>query len=385
MPIDTTKTGAAIAAYRQRMNLSQQGLAGLMNVTHQAVSKWEKGMALPDTETLLALAKLFGTSMEDLLMGVLPKESIPAYEEATMQQESENTEPAEPLQTEALKDLDFSSVINMMPFVSTKVADRLFRAYSENCRPDAGKLVSLAPFVSTQALNDYLLSHPLSDYDPHILCGLAPFLPTGTVDALIMGLDKPIPPHAVQILIPFASAKVVDQMVIDKLGIQWDEGEAVSETENNFSAQQMQDRIHQKIRQKLDALDVNKIQQLINQKLDTLNQKENSYPHSADPASAYQENSEAASAAKRVSPRMRLICKADETDDSELIDVFCEIAGELDHIEQSALVKTLLTHQMYNKLADIIDELDEDVQHTLLDKAFEINDPELLHLISEHL
>ena len=74
MPIDTTKTGAAIAAYRQRMNLSQQGLAGLMNVTHQAVSKWEKGLALPDTETLLALSKLFGTTMEDLLTGVLPKQ-----------------------------------------------------------------------------------------------------------------------------------------------------------------------------------------------------------------------------------------------------------------------------------------------------------------------
>ena len=45
MPIDTTKTGAAIAAYRQRLNMSQQGLAGLMNVTHQAVSKWETGVS----------------------------------------------------------------------------------------------------------------------------------------------------------------------------------------------------------------------------------------------------------------------------------------------------------------------------------------------------
>ena len=69
MPIDTLKTGAAIAACRQQKNLSQQGLAGLMNVTHQAVSKWEKGQALPDTETLLALSKLFGVSMEALLTG----------------------------------------------------------------------------------------------------------------------------------------------------------------------------------------------------------------------------------------------------------------------------------------------------------------------------
>ena len=69
MAIDYQKTGRAISAYRQELKLSQQGLAELMNVTHQAVSKWENGAALPDTPTLLALSKLFGVSMEDLLMG----------------------------------------------------------------------------------------------------------------------------------------------------------------------------------------------------------------------------------------------------------------------------------------------------------------------------
>ena len=70
MPINTEKTGAAIAAHRQRMHMSQQALAGLMNVTHQAVSKWENGTSDPSTSNLLALAKLYEISVEELLKEV---------------------------------------------------------------------------------------------------------------------------------------------------------------------------------------------------------------------------------------------------------------------------------------------------------------------------
>ena len=63
----------------------------------------------------------------------------------------------------------------------------------------------------------------------------------------------------------------------------------------------------------------------------------------------------------------------------------CEAAGELDPDAQIILVQLLVKGGLYNELAEVIDELDEDAQHTLLDKAFEINDPELLHIISEHL
>ena len=404
MPIDTTKTGAAIAACRQRMKLSQQGLASLMNVTHQAVSKWEKGLALPDTETLLALAKLFGTTMEDLLMGKLP-----ATEEPVKPEESRET--SAPAPTEAVSDLppedaeklDFSAVMNMLPYVSTRVADRLFRSCTQSSQLDAGQLIALAPFVSTQALNDHLLARPLADYSPEILCSLAPFLPTVTVDALILGLDEPIPPHMIHTLMPFASSKVVDQMVLGKFGIPWEEDNSNPEgqSERSFSSQQLQDRIHQKIRRKLDAIDMNKIQQKIDRALNTA-----SHPNSADAKrTAHQP--------KRESPRMRLIQKAiengqydlvedcfdeldedahrlllnelKETGDAQLMALFCENAAELDANTQLDLIHLLLEGRMFSELAEIIDELDEDVQHQLLDRAFEINDPELLHIISEHL
>jgi len=220
MPINTQMTGAAIAVHRQRMNLSQQNLAGLMNVTHQAVSKWEKGLALPDTETLLALAKLFGTSMEDLLLGKLPKEPALSTEENAS---SELPLAQEPVSAAGFGDLDFTSVMNMLPFVSTKAADQLFRTYAEDSKPDAGKLLSMAPFVSGHVLADYISAHPLKDSSPEVAASLAPFLSAKAVDDIILGMEGPVPPHVMHMLMPFASPKAVDQMVMGALGIHEEE------------------------------------------------------------------------------------------------------------------------------------------------------------------
>ena len=205
MPIDTFKTGAAIAAHRQLKELSQQGLAGLMNVTHQAVSKWEKGQALPDTETLLALAKLFGVSMESLLTGEPPvQEEKP---EIVPEEKPEDPIPQAP-------NVDFNTLIDLLPFVSSQTADRLFNAYVSTEQPDAHKISSIAPFVSTKALNEFILAHPITEYNPQVLLRLAPFLPTATVDQLILGLTETPSPQLMRKLAPFASSKVMDEMVL---------------------------------------------------------------------------------------------------------------------------------------------------------------------------
>ena len=55
---------------RKARGLSQEELAARLGVSRQAVSKWESGTADPSTSNLLALAKLFGVSAEELLKSV---------------------------------------------------------------------------------------------------------------------------------------------------------------------------------------------------------------------------------------------------------------------------------------------------------------------------
>ena len=54
---------------RKRVGLSQEELAGKLNVSRQAISKWERGEAVPDVANFITLAKLFGTTVDDLLTG----------------------------------------------------------------------------------------------------------------------------------------------------------------------------------------------------------------------------------------------------------------------------------------------------------------------------
>ena len=52
---------------RKKAGLSQDGLAEKLDVSRQAISKWENGEAMPETAKLPALAKVFGVSIDWLL------------------------------------------------------------------------------------------------------------------------------------------------------------------------------------------------------------------------------------------------------------------------------------------------------------------------------
>lgn len=64
--------GKNIRKLRKERNLTQEELAELLNVTSQAVSKWENGTGMPDISQIIPLASVFGVST-DLLFGVSDK------------------------------------------------------------------------------------------------------------------------------------------------------------------------------------------------------------------------------------------------------------------------------------------------------------------------
>ena len=61
--------GERIAYYRKKAGYSQEGLAEQLNVSRQAISKWETGEATPDAERIIALAAVLGISTDTLLLG----------------------------------------------------------------------------------------------------------------------------------------------------------------------------------------------------------------------------------------------------------------------------------------------------------------------------
>jgi transcriptional regulator with XRE-family HTH domain/SAM-dependent methyltransferase len=67
--IDKLQTGKRISILRKMIGLSQTALAEKLNISTQAVSKWETGLALPDIEILMELSWLFEVSINSILEG----------------------------------------------------------------------------------------------------------------------------------------------------------------------------------------------------------------------------------------------------------------------------------------------------------------------------
>lgn len=67
--------GERIIALRKERGISQAELAKRLNVSRQAVSKWEQGSSSPDTAKLIQLAEILDTEVEYLATGTHPEPS----------------------------------------------------------------------------------------------------------------------------------------------------------------------------------------------------------------------------------------------------------------------------------------------------------------------
>lgn len=61
------ETANRLLQYRKQAGFSQEELAEKIGVSRQAVSKWERSEASPDTDNLVTLAELYGVSLDELL------------------------------------------------------------------------------------------------------------------------------------------------------------------------------------------------------------------------------------------------------------------------------------------------------------------------------
>ena len=59
--------GEVIKRHRMECKMTQEFVADALGVSRKAVSKWESGVSDPSTSNLSALAKLFGTTAEEIL------------------------------------------------------------------------------------------------------------------------------------------------------------------------------------------------------------------------------------------------------------------------------------------------------------------------------
>ncbi|MCM1545729.1 MAG: helix-turn-helix domain-containing protein [Clostridiales bacterium] len=113
--------GQTITDYRKKLNLTQKDLGEKLNVSPQAVSKWENGQAEPDASTIKKLCEIFKISTDELLGNTPPESEIAA----TAAQVPEPVQPAAPApQPQIVRE--------------TVVEQKIINGYCEKCKKPVG-------------------------------------------------------------------------------------------------------------------------------------------------------------------------------------------------------------------------------------------------------
>lgn len=84
-----------LAAMRREKGYSQEELANKIGLSRQAISKWERAESSPDTGNLIALADLYGVTLDELVRVDVDIADDVRFEEASKEEAAETAEAAE--------------------------------------------------------------------------------------------------------------------------------------------------------------------------------------------------------------------------------------------------------------------------------------------------
>ena len=107
---------------RKNYNYTQEELAKKLDISRQAVSKWETGATVPDLEVLLKISKLYGLTINEILEPSIQAKRISDFEQISIIPENELKEILEQFdaQSLAITSMGASPEVN-------KLLERLFQ------------------------------------------------------------------------------------------------------------------------------------------------------------------------------------------------------------------------------------------------------------------
>ncbi len=120
--------GNKISEYRKQLDLTQKDLGDKLNVSPQAVSKWENGQAEPDASTIKKLCEIFKISTDELLGNDPPVKEIAI-----------TAAPVQPVVERVVQPV-------VQPVVERVVEQKIINGYCEECKKPVGP-------------NEYVVTH----------------------------------------------------------------------------------------------------------------------------------------------------------------------------------------------------------------------------------
>ena len=177
--MNIVKFGANISRLRKERDMPQSKLADILNVTRQAVSKWERGEGFPDISILCEVANVFNTSVDTLLNAG----EASGNEAAILSAATQNQEIAK----EILEDKNVvQDIINIAPYLKVSTLSAIAEQLAKH-NIDISKIIELSEFMNDESIVKLFENSDFENLDDELLEKLMPFLDD---DSRISVLDK---------------------------------------------------------------------------------------------------------------------------------------------------------------------------------------------------
>ena len=184
---DTQKFGRAIASLRKNADMTQNAVADRLNLSRQAVSRYECGESFPDISILVQIAELFEISLDTLIaLG------DPTAGEAQILREDGNDR------------VTTADVVNLAPHLKPSMLAALAEQLSAD-GIDITDLVGLAEYLQDAATAQLIETASFAQISDELLMKLLPFLNTASKEAIFRKLlDGELDWRYISVILPYA-------------------------------------------------------------------------------------------------------------------------------------------------------------------------------------
>ncbi len=219
--ISNETVAKTIAALRSSRNMTQQQFAAILGVSHQAVSKWETGSALPDLDSMLEITRLFGITMEQLLNG-----NIPEFEEET-ETEKQSVDFLTSIMGKDAADSVRRAMNNCKAFgerIGNKINEVVDNLVSDIDEEDDGTVEyeeDEAETAEDEAAADETIEEDEAADEPreepkmslHAIIELAPFMTAEKTTETVLACEETVTSQTLRALAPFVTPDGLEQII----------------------------------------------------------------------------------------------------------------------------------------------------------------------------
>lgn len=189
---NTKRFGAHISRLRKDRDMTQSELADQLNLTRQAISKYEVGDSFPDISILMMMANIFGITIDELIRSGDPTEGEAILLENIAKGEVD------------IIPTDVADIVNIAPYVKPSILSKL-ATNLEKQGITINHIVELAEYLNDASVQNLLERATFYTMDEDLLERLIPFLDERSKHVIFEKiLSGELDWHLIRILLPYA-------------------------------------------------------------------------------------------------------------------------------------------------------------------------------------